>query len=72
MVETPCDERARYCLEQRLDRGPSALAAVDGHLVHPHADESVRDPWVHLTVSFPETEFDEAILVEVVVRGQVA
>jgi hypothetical protein len=33
---------------------------------------AVRDPWVHLTVSVPETEFDEAILVEVVVRGQVA
>jgi hypothetical protein len=41
------------------------VAGVLGYL-------AVRDPWVHLTVSVPETDFDEAILVEVVVRGQVA
>ena len=32
----------------------------------------VQDPWVHLTVSVPEGEFQEAIRVEVVARGQVA
>jgi hypothetical protein len=32
----------------------------------------VRDPWVHLTVSVPQSEFEEAIRVEVVVKGHVA
>jgi hypothetical protein len=32
----------------------------------------VRNPWVHLTVSVPESEFVDAIRVEVVVRAQVA
>jgi hypothetical protein len=32
----------------------------------------VRDPWVHLTVSVPQTGFEEAVRVEVVLKGQVA
>jgi hypothetical protein len=33
---------------------------------------AVRDPWVHLTVSVPASEFEDAVRVEVVVRAQVA
>lgn len=33
---------------------------------------TVKDPWVHITISLPETDFEEAFLVELTVRGQTA
>jgi hypothetical protein len=56
-------------------RGPDLwilLAGVAAIVAGVLAYLIVRDPWVHLTVSVPESEFEEAIRVEVVARGQVA
>jgi hypothetical protein len=68
-------EAHRALPTSQRSRGPdlwimvAGLAAIVAGVL---AYLAVRDPWVHLTVSVPETQFDEAVLVEVVVRGQVA
>jgi hypothetical protein len=59
----------------RRSRGPDPwmmLAGIAALVAGVLAFLSVRDLWVHLSISVPESEFEEAIFVELSVKGQTA
>ncbi len=68
-------ESHRALPQSRRSRGPdlwimwAGIAAVVAGVL---AYLAVADPWVHLTVSLPETDFEEALRVQVTVKGQAA